>query len=997
MFQKKFLLRSILLSIVWVILGCLQAYAQNRSVSGTVKDGNGVALPGVSVSVKGSTRGTITNDQGAFRLTVQTQDSALEFSCIGFEGVEIPLTQDRSVYDVTMGESAEFLEDVVVVGYGVQKKVNLTGAVSSMKFDDVQDIPVSNTAALLQGRMSGVTVTNYSAQPGVEDLEIRIRGIGTLNDANPLILIDGVEGNLNSVPAEDIESISVLKDAASASIYGVRAANGVVLVTTRKGQGEKTISYSGSYGVQQATRLPFFADSWQWAQLFNENNEAVGDITGNYTDEMIQKMKDGSDPDHFANTNWMKVLFRTANMQKHHLSLSGGDKDSHYLASIGFLSQDGIMQGTGTKRGSFRMSTDTRVLDLLTLGVSTSGSYQKAQEPQGGVWDLFNFAANKTRPTIPTYYSDGHFGAYDGNPFFTNYSRTPLYATSLSSYTTSYKFDGKAFAMIEPVKNLQIQSSFAYQIYNDRGESYSPTSYFYTAEGDSTPSGIPTMYYSNVQRTQWIQENTINYHFDLGNAHHFAFLLGESTQYNHLEYSSRTGQHFLSEDVHVLDAAQQTSSTGSEYTATLRSFFGRFNYNFMDRYLLEVNLRRDESSRIPSKNRTGYFPSVSAGWNVAKEPFFQSVSLISNLKFRASWGKLGNQEIGFYPYAATYALGEANYIWGGTKMSGAAASSGSNPDIKWEVTTTKDLGIDLGLFEDRITASFDLFDKNTSGILLQLPVSALLGVSEAAYVNAAEVSNKGWEANLGYRNHWGDWGFFANLNVSHVINKIIDVDGREDWIDDWTINVADAPIGAYYGYIADGLYKSEEEIEAIPVAIGTARVGDIKYIDFDKDGTITDKDRTIIGNPFPKLTYGLNLGASWKQFDLSVFLQGIGGVDRIFLDYPTVEGGVTQAKLDRFHATNNPNGTFPAMGNQAYNSTPSSFWIKDASYCRIKNVELGYNLPHVLKGIRLYVSGQNLFTFTKVQNFDPEKYASDRNNATYPNARIVTVGVNIKL
>lgn len=989
--------RKCLAGLLLVLLSAVVAQAQNKTVTGVVADSNGNPIPGVTALLKGTSVWTVTDANGRFHLSVPDGgDGVLEFQCVGFDPKEVALS-GANEYNIRLDDTISELDEVVVVGYGEQKKVNLTGAVSSMRVSDIADIPASNTASLLQGRMSGVTVTNFSAQPGKDDLEIRIRGIGTFNNADPLVIIDGVEGNLGSVSVEDIESISVLKDAAAAAIYGVRAANGVVLVTTKRGGGASTLTYSGSVGLQSATILPEFVDSWQWATLFNEENAVLGDITKNYTDDMIRKMKDGSDPDHFANTNWMKVLFRAAPVHKHYLSMTGGSKDSHYMASVGYLNQEGIMLGTSTNRTNFRLNADTRFLDFITVGINTAGSYQSSKEPQGGVWDIFNFAANKTRPTIPTYYKNGEYGAYDGNPNFTSYSATPLYQTSRSQFTDSYKFDGKLYAAIEPVRNLEIRSSFAYQIYDDKFKSDALTHRFYTAEGTYLENGIPSLDIADTVRDQWIQENVINYHFDLSDAHHFSFLLGESTQHNGIKYTASNGMYFLTDKVHVLDAAQTTAAYGNESYANLFSIFARFNYNYRNRYLFEANLRRDESSRIPSKNRAGYFPSFSAGWNIAEEPFIKDQSTVNVLKLRASWGKLGNQEIGYYPYSATYSIGESNYIWGSTKMIGAAATSAANEDIRWEVTRTFDIGLDLSMFRDRLSASIDYFDKLSSDILLQLPVSALLGVTEAPFVNAAKVSNRGWDVNLGYRDHFEDFYYGINVNFSHVDNKIISVNERENWIDGWTINREGAPIGAYFGYVADGLYTSQAEIDATEVKIGAPNVGDIKYKNLGDDTEITDEDRTVIGNPFPKFTYGVNLTAGWKNIDFAMFLQGIAGVERVFLDFPTVEGGVTAQKYDRYHATNNPGGTFPAMGNQAYNQMPSSFWVKDASYLRLKNLELGYTFPRALKGIRVYFSGQNLLTFTRVVNFDPEKNPNDTNNATYPNARVVSLGVNVKL
>lgn len=461
------------------------------------------------------------------------------------------------------------------------------------------------------------------------------------------------------------------------------------------------------------------------------------------------------------------------------------------------------------------------------------------------------------------------------------------------------------------------------------------------------------------------------------------------------------GENFLTNNVQVMDAAQNSSAYGNREEATLRSWFGRINYNYKGRYLFEANLRRDETSRIPKKNRTGYFPAVSAGWNVAEESFLRDQHTLNMLKLRASWGKLGNQDIGFYPYSQTYIIGSNNYIWGDKKVNGAALASAANPDIKWETTTTTDVGVDM-TFLNKINLTFDYFNKTTSDILLQLPISALVGVEDAPYVNAAKVRNRGWELSLGYNDTFDKVTFGAKFNISRINNRIMDVADRTDWIDGWQINIAGSPIGAYYGYVADGLYISQEQIDAVPVAFGTPRLGDIHYLDLNGDNQITDADRQVIGNPFPKLTYGLNLSAGYRGFDFSMFWQGIGKCDRVFMDYPAIGGGATENMWDRYNAEN-PAGTYPALGNEAYNALPSSFWVKSASYCRLKNLEIGYSIPtsvlskaHI-RNLRVYFSAENLFTITNVDNYDPEKYSSDSRNSTYPNAKTYSFGLNITL
>lgn len=1005
--KQKSVLSRISLLLVLVLAGTFSAIAQVVQVRGTVSSSDGEPLPGVSVQLIGSKTATATNIDGVYSISVPTNGSSkLSFSYIGYAPQQIALGQGQRECNVVLKETSEQLSNLVVVGYGTQKKANLTGSVASVNVNDLKDIQATNTATLLQGRMPGVTVSSFSAQPGSDgDVEIKIRGIGTFGNSNPLILIDGVEGSLSNIPVGDIESISVLKDAASAAIYGVRAANGVILVTTRRGEtGRKELSYSGSVGIQKATVLPNYLPSWQWATLFNEENSLLGEeaIGRNYTPEMIEALKTGKDSEHFANTNWMDQVFRTAFMQNHHLTMSGGDKDSHYLASLGLTKQDGIMRGTNMLRNTFRLNADTKYLDLFTLGLLTSGSYQDVAEPQGGTWNIFNQIVDHTRPTIPVTYSNGKWGQYDGNPAFPNYITNPVEQTTFLSHEKRYRFDGKVYLDIEPIKNLHIRTNFSYLYYNTNYSAFDPTHKHYTAEGPVITSGIASLTDNRILQQQWINENVLSYNFSIGDSHNFSALIGQSNQWNGNSYLEARGENFLTNGTQVLDAAQSTASYGRREEATLRSLFGRINYNYLGRYMFEVNVRRDESSRIPSKNRIGYFPAVSAGWNIAEEAFMHDQNVVSMLKLRASWGKLGNQDIGYYPYAQTYLLGKNNYIWGDSKALGAALAAAANPDIKWETTTTTGAGLDMTLF-NKLNVTFDWFNKDASDILLQLPISALVGVENAPFVNAAKVRNRGWELSAGYFDKFGEWTFGANFNISNVKNEILSVSNRKDWIKDWQINVSGNPIGAYYGYVANGLYTSQEEIDNDKVAFGSPRVGDIRFKDLDNDGAITDKDRTVIGNPFPEISYGLNVNAGFRGFDAAMFWQGIGNVDRVVMDYPTVGGGVTESMWNRFHPTANPTGLYPMLGNVAYNSLPSDFWVKSASYLRLKNLELGYTLPSKLVAkarmskVRVYVSGQNVVTFTNVKNYDPEKYASDSRNSTYPNAKTFSLGVNLSL
>lgn len=983
---------------------------QVLTVTGVVTDDAGNPLVGATVRVDGSSAGTSTDIDGRFSLKAAAGQN-LHVSYVGYTSRTVKVPADGTV-SITLSENSELLNEVVVVAYGTQKKANLTGSVSSLKVDEVTDIPVSNTASLLQGRMSGVTVSSYSAQPGADDIEVLIRGINTFGNSAPLVLIDGVEGSLNTIAPNDIESVSVLKDAASAAIYGVRAANGVILVTTKQGDGEhKTLSYNGAYGIQNATVLPKYVNSWQWATLYNEQNTAMGDESTSYTPEMIQMMKDGSRPDLFANTDWQDHIFRTAPIQTHHLSMSGGSATSSYRASVGYVGQDGLMKGTSSDRVNMRMNAQSKFIDIITFGLNVSGNHEEVKEPTIGTWYLFEQLKWHSRPSVPYQYSNGNWGYVDGNDKLQQI-KNPGYAASNTAKTKYDRFDGKAFLEVEPVKNLKIRTSFAYQfnrynaVYKDPVNN--PTdSYGNPVGGTNSNNYLTEAYYSS---SQWINENIISYDFKLSN-HNVGVLVGQSNQFNNYRSANANGQNLPSDKILVLDGALSTSASSNAAEATLRSWFGRVNYNYDGRYLFEFNLRRDESSRIPKKNRVGYFPSVSVGWNMAQEKFMQNVEFLNQLKFRGSWGKLGNQDIGYYPFLQ-YITPGSNYVWGDSKMSGVAITSLANPDIKWETTATTDIGIDAAFLNNRLSLTADYFYKKTSDILLQLPIPGIVGVAGEPYVNAAEVKNAGWEVAINYNDRWGDVKFGANLNFSHIKNEILDVHGKDSWINDWTINLEGYPINSYYGYVADGLIRTEEDLawanEHNTIGGGGLKLGDIKYVDISgpegkPDGVVDTYDRTVIGNPFPKITYGFGFNAEYKGIDLTAFFQGVGGIDRVVMDYPTVSGNVTTAFLDRYHETENPNGNFPRLGLGDYNAQPSSFWIQDASYLRCKNLEIGYSFKNEwiskarLQRLRVYVSAQNLFTITNIKDYDPEKYGSETRGYAYPNARTYTIGLNITL
>ncbi len=1020
--KQMFLKKRIRMHIIWIVcmtllLNIQWVNAQNStmSVKGVVNDVYGPVIGASIVEKENTTNGTITDINGNFNLSV-APNATVVISFIGYVSQEFTITQDGMTLDVVLVEDSKMIEEVVVVAYGVQKKENLTGSVSAIRFDDVASMPVANTTSMLQGRLPGVMLTGSGAQAGHDDPEIRIRGIGTFGNNNPMVLIDGVESDVSQISQlapEDIESVSVLKDAASASIYGVRAANGVILITTKRGSEQKpTITYSGSIALQKATILPDYVNSYEWAKMYNECHPATA-----YTDEMLQKLKDGSDPDHFANTDWEGAMFRSAPMHQHHLSINGGSKDVHYMFSMQYFKQEGIMHNTANQRFNFRSNIDAK-LGIVKLGLNLSGSRQNIDEPVTNVTGegLMRYLTWFTRPTVPVKYANGHYGYVDGNENISqSVFKNPIYDI-YDGYKDNkhYRFDAQVFGEIDIVKGLKFRSSLAYKYYMNDISTFSPkTEARYNAAGNEIAPAGTSNSLSNYHylETTYINENILTYTNRIGR-HDFSILLGHSVQSTRWDQDESVKKNFATDNLYEMNAGSEMSSmNGLAEETALQSFFGRINYNYDGRYLLEFNVRHDGSSRMPKDNRYSTFPSVSAAWLISNEHFMEKVDWLSMLKLRASWGMLGNQEIENYSYSETLGA-SANYYFGNLKYIGMVKSKIANENIKWETTTITDVGFDAGLWNGKINAVFDWYEKRTSDILLQLPMPGIfLGSLDAPFQNAGKVRNRGWELALNYFDHKSDWTWQAGVSFAGVKNKILDMKGVES-IDNnnHIINREGEAIGSYYALKAIGIYRTQADLERVN-ANGqtilqdglTPQLGDIMYEDYNNDGNVNDDDRQIIGNPFPKLQYSFNLGFSWKNLDVTTFWQGIAGIYRYNWDDTTISNGGNKSSrwLDRYSA-DNLNGKMPTMGNTV-NNNYSSFWLSKANYLRLKNVEIGYTFQNNswlskfgVQSLRLYVAGTNLLTFTPLDDFDPEKLSNDVRNDVHPNTKTYSFGVTVK-
>ena len=982
--------------------------AQNqKTVKGTVLDENGEPLVGATVKVPGTTNGAVTDLDGHFSVSVPANAGQVKVSYLGYKEYAAKIgTGDLSVHLTPENKS---ISEVVVVGYGTQKKANLTGSVASVSSKEISSIPVANTAALLQGRLPGVTLTSNGGQAGADSPEIRIRGVGTFGNNNPMLLIDGVEapiGQLAELAPGDIDNISVLKDAASAAIYGVRAANGVILVTTKRGGNTApSISYNGSYSIQSATVKPKYVNSYEWAKMYNESNN-----TQTYTQEMLDKLRDGSDPDHFANTDWWDALFRTAPMMQHSLSVSGGSNKAHYMMSVGYLKQEGIMEHTGYERFNFRSNTDAK-LGRVKIGLNLSGSKENitTNGGMGGDNGLMRSLTWFTRPTVPVMYSNGHYGNQDGSDISFSKFKNPIEMMSqVHDKQTGWRFDGQVYGEVNLLKGLKFRSSLAYKLYVYDASWYNKRSRKYNAEGNLIYKSDDNSLTANHKIDYgYLNENILSYDQRFG-LHHVNALLGHSIQENHDGSINGSKQGFATDNLYQLDAGTRNPQAWGDATeCSLQSFFGRVGYNYDDRYLAEFNIRHDGSSRMPKSHRYATFPSVSGGWIVTNEKFFPQNKVLNYLKLRASWGKLGNQEIGDYAYEATMAA-SYNYYFGNTASIGMAENMVANSDIKWETTTMTDLGLDASFWGNRISLTFDYYNKMTSDILMQLTMpTTFLGALAAPTQNAGKVRNRGIELSANYQDHAGDFTWQVGGSLSTVQNRIIDNHGIDN-ISGNIINREGNPIGSYYGLRAIGIYRTEEDLkrtnskgEIIKPNGLDPQLGDIMYEDVNDDGKIDDNDRVIIGNPFPKLTYSINAALSWRHLDFSMLWQGVSGVDRFNWEQATITNGgnMTTRWLDRWSA-DNPNGSMPRLGNN-FNERYSSFWLDDASYLRLKNLELGYtfDLPLLrqagIRQARVYIQATNLLTITSLENKDPEKASSDMRGDMHPNTKSISFGVNV--
>lgn len=1010
-------------------------------VSGRILDSSNLPLGGVGVVIEGTSTGTISDDEGWYSLEVPSQETVLEFMCMGFQSIKQTVGSRRTI-DVILKEDAEFLDEVVVVGYGTQKKVNLTGSVSMVGSEEISARPISNVATGLQGLLPGVTVVNPSGQPGESNSTIRVRGIGTIGNANPLILIDGVEGDISAINPEDIESVSVLKDAASASIYGSRAANGVLLITTRKvgkvSESQSKVTFGSYVGLQTPTRLPQMCDAIEFMTLDNEARQNVGTPAA-WTEEIFEKVRTNSDPNYFADTDWIsQVLNKYAPQQNYNVTLSGSLGSSGYMLSYRYFDQDGLTVGstTGEQRHNIRYKIDTKLIDILTLSSNISYTSRKVTSPVNSLTSGGGaiYTAMRIAPNSPVKYTDGSwaYGGGNTNPV------AVLYDGGRSTNSTD-EFSMLEVLKMEIVKGWDISATYNLTSFNGLREVLKKTITFTNPESGEvnqyqSPNSLKDTDVRNTQQTLILQTN---FDFNIGK-HNFSGVAGMSQEWYYGTSFNASRQNLSTEQNPslVLGDAATMSNGASTSRWALRSGFGRLSYNYSERYLLEFNLRYDLSSRFHKDNRGGLFPSVSAGWRLSEEDWMAFAKpVLDNLKFRASWGMLGNQYVGSseYPYLAvlnTFGVGISDdrvlSLIGTDATTGYAQSVLSNPDLSWEKIKMFDLGFDLAMLDNRLTFSFDWYDKNTEGILLRLNYPAQIGARPSEQ-NAGKVNNRGWEMDFAWREQKGDFYYSFGFNLSDVKNKIVDLAGNAPDLSGYQVRMVGYPIDAFYGYVADGLMTPEDfkisdpvnniySLPNVPVILGNDyQPGDIKYKDISgpdgvPDGRITPEyDKVVLGSNIPRYTYSMRGDFGWKGIDFSFVIQGVGKCDGYLMGsarhaLQDMAAYPQKVHLERYNVVSNPdpNASYPRLTyNTKFNQdTFSTYWLEDASYLRLKNVQLGYTLPEKwLKNVRIdkcriYLSADNLLTISNFfYAYDPETPVSS--GGYYPQVKTFVVGLNV--
>jgi TonB-linked SusC/RagA family outer membrane protein len=1014
------LLRSVILSLALMLPVAL--LAQEQTVTGTVKSDDQSPLPGVYVLVKGTSSGSVTDADGMFKIVAPT-DATLVFSFIGMRNQEVPLAGRTSI-DVIMETDIEQLDEVVVVGYGTQKKRDVTGSMASISGKEFKGQPVTGLAQSMQGRAAGVQVSQISSAPG-GGVSVRIRGGNSINaNSEPLYVIDGFPVLNEAGPTinpNDIESIDILKDASATAIYGSQGANGVVIITTKRGKtGRTNVNFETYYGVQKVSKKLDMLNATELAQLINEgiantNADNIGKPgfpkAPAFTQEQIDALGEG--------TNWQDEIFRDAPQQNYQLSISGGDDKNQFMISGNYFTQDGIVLNSHYERGSIRWNLDRKITDKIKF--SNSLSYQQTSgnavntDNDGGsnagvVYGALNFS-----PTVPVFAPDGSY-SIDNRPGAIKISNPVALAEETTNGTKVNRLLGNISGEWEITEGLSLKSTVGVNLVTNKNSIYTPRT-VYAGVGSNGSAAV-----SSSQENTWLSETTLTYFKSFNEAHKLTAMLGYSVQHRYFEEFRAAAQNFPNDIVEFnnLAYAQQTNpSTSGSSEWGLTSYIARVNYDYKERYLATLTARADGSSRFGEGNKYAVFPSGSVAWRISKENFMSGVRAVSDLKVRVGVGVTGNQ--GIPPFSSLSALSTANYNFGNSLSIGYAPNRIANPKLQWEPTAQTNIGIDIGLFTNRVQITADYYDKNTTELLYNVPLPITTGYNNSLQ-NVGKIGNHGFEFTLNTVNIDRAFKWNTNFNISFNRNEILDLgsnvkgdvpsgqaSGHLQLGNSGILRVGE-PLGVFYGLKADGIFQNQAEIDAS--AQKSAKPGDRRYVDVNPDGVINASDRVILGQAQPKYSFGFTNTFSYKGFDLTVFFQGVHGnsifnLNKFELESMTGVSNQSGSVRDRW-TPDNPSNTIPRATATGVPYQVTSHQIEDGSYVRLKNIQLAYNFSGPLlekikmSSARVYISGQNVFTSTDYSGYDPEvsRFGGDvfsfgTDYGSYPVAKMWLIGASL--
>ena len=990
--------------------------AQQGVVKGKVIGEDGEPLIGVNVLVKNTTKGTITDFDGSYELTVDDlSNDVLVFSYIGYKAVEASLN-GKSQLEITLSLNAEALDEVVVVGYGTQRKSDLTGSISSIEVESIQRIPNGNVAQAIQGKVSGVQVIPTSGQPGAGAV-IRIRGTGTFNDSSPLFVVDGMLLNdINFLNPGDIASVEVLKDASATAIYGSRGANGVIIVTTKKGSrtGGAVITAEAYHGWQEVVNKIELTNGSEYAQLINELDENQG-TNPRY-----------ADPSSFGEgTDWQDVIFQTAPIVNYQIGANGGSENILYNVSFNYFKQDGIIRGGDFERFTVRLNNEYNIKENISLGHNVALVYNQSEVSPNVLTTGYRSA-----PNAPAFDSLGNFSPLTAELSSTGNAEASFFYQNNSNF--AYRGVGNIYLDIGFLKHFSFRSNFGLDLRHRQQKVFVP---------EFTVSAIQQNQDSRLtvdqnRTSNWLWENTISFNKEWTN-HRVDAVAGVTSQEFDFEFlnGSRLDLIGESEDFFYLQAGDETTSNTNNGADSwsMVSYLFRVNYTAFDKYLLTASFRADGSSKFGSNNRFGYFPSVALGWNVIKESFMANQSTVSRLKIRGSWGQVGNEKIGTFRYSPLV-TSNLSVIFGDNSsienvQNGAAVLNLANPDLRWEETTQTNIGFEIGFLDNRLTAEIDYYTRTTADILAAIPIPDYIGSEADPIVNAAEMRNQGIDFDVTWRETKGKFSYSINVLGSTVNNEVLALGGGREEIFGGglgfggllgTRTVAGLPIGSFYGWKVDGVFQNEEEFNSLPRRGSEGGIGDLRFMDINgrdengnltgqPDGQIDDADRTELGSPIPDFIFGFNVGLEYQGFDFSVEFNGQSG-NEIFNSKKAARFGAYNFEssfLDRWTGENTSNFE-PRITNSGHNYIPSDRFIEDGSFVRLRNITLGYTLPNSLlqklrlSNLRIYLSGTNLVTWTDYSGYTPEiisgggsPFSAGIDGGVYPISKTYTVGASL--